>query len=59
MKVLITGGAGYVGTELTKTLVKCPDIDDILIYDNLGRQNYNLFLGRRLERHEKVNGYDE
>lgn len=55
MKVLITGGAGYVGTELTKTLVKCGDVEDILIYDNLGRQNYNLFLGRRLERHEKVN----
>lgn len=55
MKVLITGGAGYVGTELTKTLVKCDDVDDILIYDNLGRLNYNLFLGRRLERHEKVN----
>ncbi len=55
MKVLITGGAGYVGTELTKTLVKCDEVEDILIYDNLGRQNYNLFLGRRLERHEKVN----
>jgi UDP-glucose 4-epimerase len=55
MKVLITGGAGYVGTELTKTLVKCSDVEDILIYDNLSRQNYNLFLGRRLERHEKVN----
>mgnify|MGYP001820251771 CR=1 FL=1 len=55
MKVLITGGAGYVGTELTKTLVKCDEVDDILVYDNLGRQNYNLFLGRRLERHEKVN----
>jgi UDP-glucose 4-epimerase len=55
MKVLITGGAGYVGTELTKALVKCSDVDDILIYDNLGRLNYNLFLGRRLERHEKVN----
>ena len=55
MKVLITGGAGYVGTELAKTLVKCSDVEDILIYDNLGRQNYNLFLGRRLERHEKVN----
>ena len=38
MKVLITGGAGYVGTELTKTLVKCGDVEDILIYDNLGRQ---------------------
>jgi UDP-glucose 4-epimerase len=55
MKVLITGGAGYVGTELTKTLVKCDEIDDIVVYDNLGRQNYNLFLGNRMDRHEKVN----
>ena len=55
MKILITGGAGYVGTELTKSLVKNKNVDDILIYDNLGRQNYNLFLGRRFERHEKVN----
>jgi len=44
-----------VGTELTKTLVKCSDVEEIVIYDNLGRQNYNLFLGRRLEGHEKVN----
>jgi UDP-glucose 4-epimerase len=55
MKVLITGGAGYVGTELTKSLVKCNEVDDIVIYDNLGRQNFNLFLGRRLENHDKVN----
>lgn len=55
MKVLITGGAGYLGTELTKTLVKSDHVDDILVYDNLGRQNFNLFLGRRLDRHEKVN----
>lgn len=44
-----------MGTELTKTLVKSDKVSDIVIYDNLGRQNYNLFLGRRLERHEKVN----
>ena len=44
-----------MGTELTKTLVKCSDVEEIVIYDNLGRQNYNLFLGRRLEGHEKVN----
>lgn len=55
MKILITGGAGYVGTELTKSLVKCDTVSDVVIYDNLGRQNYNLFLGRRLENHEKVN----
>lgn len=55
MKVLITGGAGYVGTELTKVLVKDEQIKEILIYDNLSRLNYNLFLGKRLKNFEKVN----
>lgn len=54
MKVLITGGAGYIGTELTKTLVKSESVSKIVIYDNLSRLNYNLFLGRRLINHEKV-----
>ena len=55
MRVLITGGAGYVGTELIKVLVKDDRINEILIYDNLSRLNYNLFLGRRLVNFEKVN----
>jgi UDP-glucose 4-epimerase len=54
MKILITGGAGYIGTELTKTLVRLENINEIRIYDNLSRLNYNLFLGRRLVNHEKV-----
>ena len=44
MKVLITGGAGYVGNELTFQLLKDPEIEQIVIYDNLSRKNYNLFL---------------
>jgi len=44
MKVLITGGAGYIGTELTASLSKDPNIDEIIIYDNLARKNYNLFI---------------
>ena len=44
-----------MGTELTKTLVRNKNVDDVLIYDNLGRQNYNLFLGKRFDSHEKVN----
>lgn len=35
MKVLITGGAGYIGTVLTKNLVIYPEIEEIIIYDNL------------------------
>ncbi|MCK5703674.1 MAG: NAD(P)-dependent oxidoreductase, partial [Cyclobacteriaceae bacterium] len=54
MRVLITGGAGYVGTVLTKNLVNYPEIDKIIIYDNLSRKNSNLFLGDRMPNAEKV-----
>lgn len=54
MKVLITGGAGYIGTVLTKNLVHIPEIDEIIIYDNLSRKNSNLFLGNRLPNAEKL-----
>ena len=31
MKVLITGGAGYIGTELTKYLLQNKEIKEIVI----------------------------
>lgn len=46
MKILITGGAGYVGTELTYELDTLPAIEEIVIYDNLSRGNFNIFIGR-------------
>ncbi|MBK9731488.1 MAG: SDR family oxidoreductase [Chitinophagaceae bacterium] len=46
MNILITGGAGYIGTELAFELSQRPDIDKIVVYDNLSRGNYNLFLGK-------------
>ena len=46
MKVLITGGAGYIGTELTYELAKNPKVKQIIIYDNLSRNNINLFIGK-------------
>jgi UDP-glucose 4-epimerase len=49
MNILITGGAGYIGTELARHLVSLPQIENIVIYDNLSKGNYNLFLGNRLE----------
>ncbi|MFN3343559.1 MAG: NAD-dependent epimerase/dehydratase family protein [Flavobacteriales bacterium] len=46
MRILITGGAGYIGTELTYELLKhSAQIEEIVIYDNLSRGNYNLFIG--------------
>lgn len=40
MNVLITGGAGYIGYELTKMLLNDPEIHHITIYDNFLRANY-------------------
>lgn len=49
MRILITGGAGYIGNELVFELLKDASIEEILVYDNLSRRNYNLFLDSRYE----------
>lgn len=54
MKVLITGGAGYIGTALTNLLNKDSRIDKIVIYDNLSRNNRNFFIGVDKLDSEKV-----
>jgi UDP-glucose 4-epimerase len=54
MRVLVTGGAGYIGTELVSLLIANPDVENVIVYDNLSRPNYNLFLGLRLHKHHKV-----
>lgn len=45
MKVLITGGAGYLGTGLVDILARNSAVERIVIYDNLSRGNFNLFMG--------------
>lgn len=55
MRVLITGGAGYLGIELLYALVKSPNIDRVTVLDNLSRAHHNVFLGqRKLLETEKV-----
>ncbi len=54
MKILVTGGAGYIGTELIYALEKENSIDSIVVYDNLSRNNYNLFLGSSKLNSKKV-----
>ena len=51
---MLTGGAGYIGTELVYRLSAEPGISDILVYDNLYKGNYNLFTGLRKVPGEKV-----
>jgi UDP-glucose 4-epimerase len=46
MNILVTGGAGYIGTELVPKLAQLPEVNSITVYDNLSRGNYNFFLGK-------------
>jgi len=49
MNVFVAGGAGYIGNELIVSLLKNKTIDNIVVYDNLSRKNYNLFLDQRIQ----------
>jgi len=45
MKILITGGAGYIGYSLVERLMKSDlPIEQIKIYDSLTRNNFNFFI---------------
>lgn len=54
MHVLITGGAGYIGTELVHDLARDNKVKKILVYDNLSRKNFNLFIHHPLPRKKVV-----
>ncbi|MEO6133448.1 MAG: SDR family oxidoreductase [Saprospiraceae bacterium] len=44
MRILITGGAGYIGYSLVKQLLEDVDqLHSITIYDNLSRRNFSFF----------------
>lgn len=54
-KILITGGAGYIGSAMIEQLLPLKEIEQIVIYDNLSRNNYHFFLGKKLPKQEKIN----
>lgn len=49
MKILITGGAGYIGTHTMEELAKQDSVSEIVIYDNLSHGRHGLFLGTKIE----------
>lgn len=54
MNVLVTGGAGYIGTELLAKLTENPLVDSILVYDNLSRGSFSFFTGPKYKNHKKI-----
>jgi UDP-glucose 4-epimerase len=47
MRILVTGGAGYIGTDLVQQLNQLNEVDEIIVYDNLSNGNRNFFLGQQ------------
>ncbi|MEQ8476434.1 MAG: NAD-dependent epimerase/dehydratase family protein [Fulvivirga sp.] len=54
MRILVTGGAGYIGTELVYALVQQKDVAEVIVYDNLSRSNYNLFINGKMNNYDKL-----
>ena len=49
MKILITGGTGYLGYGIARELIRIrPDIEELVIYDNLSSRKYDFFTGSSL-----------
>jgi UDP-glucose 4-epimerase len=54
MKVLLTGGAGYVGYSVIEELAKEDSVDEVVIYDNFARSNFSLLLSAPTSIRRKV-----
>lgn len=48
MKVVVTGGAGYIGAELCAALANDGRVEELVIYDVLARGHYGMFMGPAL-----------
>jgi UDP-glucose 4-epimerase len=45
MRLLVTGGAGYIGSSLLPLLAADPRFAEILVYDNISHGRHGLFTG--------------
>lgn len=57
MNILVTGGAGYLGTSLIDQLNQHPDVDKIIVYDNRSHNNIRFFFnGVKLNKVHFIQG---
>jgi UDP-glucose 4-epimerase len=54
MNILVTGGAGYAGTELVASLVRRKEVNSVTVYDSLSRSNRQFFLSPMQFPREKI-----
>lgn len=45
MNILVTGGTGYIGTSLVDKLNAHPEVEKIIVYDNMSQNNARFFFG--------------
>jgi UDP-glucose 4-epimerase len=56
--ILITGGAGYIGSALVEQLLQNEEVEKLVIFDNLSRKNYHFFLGKEFQNKHKISFVD-
>lgn len=54
MKIVVTGGAGYVGWSVINNLLRAPDVEELVVYDNFSRRNYGLLLADKGPKYHKL-----
>ena len=49
MKILVTGGIGYIGLSLVERLAQRSDVSQVLVYDNISKNNFLFELVKLLD----------
>ena len=53
MRILISGGAGYIGTTLVQGLAREKRVSHIIVYENFSRKNQGLLLSSDFQEFNK------